>query len=197
MRIARHHRRRIGDLHLAEDRERPLLDLSALRAAQREDLSHLRADADRRVERGARVLVHHRDVLLAQPAALGARAANGVAPSDLDLARSDAAVARQVSHDRERSRRLPAPRLADQPVGLPAANLERDAPQDLPIPPPHAVEHVEVAHVERRGARSLRLGDLRRMGAHWSNTCCSPSAMRFTPTTSVAIAPAGNSTVQE
>ncbi len=61
MRVAAEHRVRVGDAHLAESSDCSLASLLTLRSAKREDLLHLTADADRRIERRAWVLVDHRD----------------------------------------------------------------------------------------------------------------------------------------
>ncbi len=66
VRIAIQHRARIGDLHQRERLARPVHRLGAADAAYREDLRDLAADADRRVQRRARVLVDHRDVVRAE-----------------------------------------------------------------------------------------------------------------------------------
>ena len=99
-----------------------------------EDLGDLRADLDRRVQRVGRVLVDHRR---AARRAAGAAARVESASTSLPATRiepaADAAVARQVAHDRERGRRLAAAGLADEAVGLAGADRERDAAQHLAL----------------------------------------------------------------
>ena len=63
MGVAVHHGACVGDLHLLERRLRALHRLLSLHAAHGEHLGDLPADADRRVQRRARVLVDHADVI--------------------------------------------------------------------------------------------------------------------------------------
>ena len=108
---------------------------------------------------------------------------------DVDRAGDDTAVRRQVADDRERRRRLAAAGLADEPVRLAAADLERDAAQHLAVAAADAVDDVEVAQLERG---SGVLG-----GAQCSSVPEMPSATMFTAITSEAIASPGKSTVHQ
>src|SRR6185436_5978773 len=56
----------VGDLDLSERTDRAFARLVAARSAQREDLTELASHSQRRVERGAGVLVDHRDLVAAQ-----------------------------------------------------------------------------------------------------------------------------------
>ena len=60
VRVAGHHRAGVGDLDVRERLAGPLLGRAPRCAENREGLGDLRADADRRVQRGAGVLVDHR-----------------------------------------------------------------------------------------------------------------------------------------
>src|SRR5207247_10490386 len=122
-----------------------------------------------------------------QPAEFRAREPDDVPPGDVDRARTHSAVAREVPNGRQRGRRLAAARLADETVRLARSDPERDAPQNLPIAPPDAVDDIEVVQFERR-----RGG----LGRHRSNAREIPSAIRFTPMTSDATAAPGKRTVQ-
>ena len=149
VRVAAHHARRVGDLHLDERLASALRRFLAGHAEHRERLGDLRADPQARVQRGAGVLVDHRDgsgVVLAQSLASRAR---DVAPGDRDPAARDAAVARQVADDSERRGRLPAAGLADEPVRAAALDRERHAAEDGPVDAAHAVDQLEV--VDARG----------------------------------------------
>ncbi len=189
MRIAVHDGARIGDLHLRERTEREIRRFVVLDAAYREHFGDLLPHADRRVERRAGILVHHRHVVRTQFAQLGTRQRDDVASRNPDLARPNAPVARQIADDRERSRRLAAARLADEPVRMPALDRQRHAAQHLPLDAAYPIGDVDVDELERR----LECGS----GAHRSSTCVSPSATRLTPTTSDATASPGKSTVHQ
>ena len=131
VRVALHDRLRVGDLHLLQHRQRAIARLRPARAARGEDLGQLLADADRRVQRRAGVLVHHRDDLAAIALQIGAAQAQHVDARDLDRARAHAPVARQVADRRQRGRRLAAAGLADEPVRRAALDAEADAAQHL------------------------------------------------------------------
>ena len=198
VRVALHDRLRVRDLHLLEHRERALVGLAAARAARRVDLGELLADADRRVQRGARVLVHHRDDLAAVALQVGPAQAEDVDARDLDRARAHAPVARQVADRRQRRRRLAAAGLAHEPVGRAALDAEADAAQDLAPDAADAVVDLEVAHVERgcgRGAAEL-LARRGGRGAHRSNTCWRLSASMATAMQIEVMARPGKSTCQ-
>jgi hypothetical protein len=87
---------------LAQGGDRARLRLGAVGAAQAKDLGKLPADAERGVHRAARVLVHHRDVVAAIAPQRVALQLPDVPPGDLDFARGDPSVPRQVVDDRER-----------------------------------------------------------------------------------------------
>ena len=196
VRIALHDRRRVGDLHLLQHRERALARLGLARAARGEDLGELLADADRRVQRGTGVLVDHRDDLAAVALQVAPAQREHVLAGDGDRAGAHAAVARQVADGRERGGRLAAPGLADEPVGAAARDREADAAQHLAPHAAHAVVDAEVAHLEC-GSGRRDAGRLRDHGcAHRSNTCCRLSASIATATQIEMIARPGKSTVQ-
>ena len=190
MRVTLHHRGRIGNLDELQCIFGTGARVGPGDAANREHLRDLLADPDRRVQRSPGVLVDHRDVVRSQPPELAVRERNGVAPSDADPATGDAPVARQIPDNRERRRRLAATRFADEAVCGSPLDRQRHAANHLAVAAPHAVDDGEVVELERRCGFCSRL-------SHRSNTCCKPSAMRFTPTISVAIASAGNSTVHQ
>ena len=118
VRKAGHHGARIGDLHALERMPREVVRGARLLAPDPEDLRHLLADPDRRVQGGAGVLVDHRHRLGAKLPELRLAERERVAAVDAEAAGANAAVAGQVVDDRERRRRLAAARLADEPVGL-------------------------------------------------------------------------------
>src|SRR4029078_13482753 len=91
----------------------------------------------------------------------------------IDGARAHPAVAREVAHDREGCGRLAAAGLADQAVGLPRGDLERDAAEHRTPDAAHAVGDLEVGELERRR------GDGR--GGHRSNAWVRASRMEVTP----------------
>ena len=147
------------------------------------------ADPDRRVQRRARVLVDHRD-----RRSRGARAARS-ALSAGDVAAGDAIEPPRSrgrcaagTHDRERRGRLAAAGLADEPVRLAALDREGDAAQDRRSRP----------RTRYATSRSRSSSAAARPSALTGRApACRPSAIRLTPTISVAIASAGKSTVHQ
>ena len=81
---------------------------------------------------------------------------------------------------------FPQPDSPTRPYDSPGFDVHRDAAQDPPVDPAHAIADLEVGQLERGG----RLDD-----AHRSSTCCTLSETRLTATTSDAIAMPGKSTV--
>ena len=184
VRVAPHDAVRVGDLHLAQHLPGPLARLLGVDAGDHEHLGDLVADPDRRVQRAARVLVDHRDLGRAQRAHLRLAHAGEVLARDAHRAARDAAVARQVAQDGVGRGGLAAAGLSHEPVGLALGDGEAHAAQDGPPDPAHAVGDLEVDELERRRGRDR----------HRSKAEATPSAIRFTPMTSVAIARLGNRT---
>ena len=159
-----------------------------------EDLGDLPPHPQGRVQRPPGLLVHHRDgpgPQLAQgPLAHGQR----VQPVDADRPAAHPAVARQVTHQRERGRGLARSGLAHQPVRFAASDGERDVAQGEAILAPHPVGDVHVRDDERRpGSRESRRRRRRLISGHALSTCSIESAIKATAVTSEAMASAGNS----
>ena len=114
MGIAVHDPPGVGQAHGAEHVEGARIRL-LLRAALMEQrhLHQLPRDLHRRIERGHRLLIDHRDLRAAQLAQLLLAHRGHVAALEPDLAGHDAAVLAQVLHDGERHGRLAAARFAD------------------------------------------------------------------------------------
>ncbi len=157
VRVAAHDPRRVGDLDLAQHLLRALLGLALGDPGDRERLGDLVADADRRVQRPAGVLVDHRHARRAHPPHVALAHGEQVLAGDLDRARAHPAVARQVADDREGRGRLAAAGLADEAVGLALGDLERDAAQHRAPDAAHAVGDLEVGELER-GRRATAVG---------------------------------------
>ena len=155
-------------------------------APEPEHFGDLVADADRRVQRRARVLVDHRDRRGAQAAHLGLAHRQQVLAVRADRAGDDAPVPRQVAHDRERGRRLAAARLADEPVRLALLDRDREPAEHRPVDAADAVDDLEVLELDGGVA-----------GAHRSKVCAMASAIRLMPTISVAIARDGKRTAHQ
>ncbi len=187
MRVAPHHARRVGDLHPGEHLAGLLPGSGRGGSGGLERLRHLFADPDRRVQGGAGILIDHRDRPGAVPTDLSLGHGQEVGAPDVDRAARHPSVPRQVAHDGERGRGLPAAGLADEAVGASRRDRQRDAAQHLTPLPAHAEGHAEVVELERR-----RGGDCGN-GRHRSNAWVRPSAIRLTPTTRVAMASAGKS----
>ncbi len=182
VRIALHHRGRVGDPHLPQHLDAPVPGFAAVRASDRVDLPELLPDPYRGVERPAGILVHHRDARRAQLAQVGCAHGEHVPAGDADAALADTPVSRQVADDGERRRRLAASRLAHEAVALALADVEGEPAQHLAVVTADPVGDVEVDDVE----------SVRRPGrAHRSTTAWIPSATRFTATARDAIASAG------
>ena len=125
-------------------------------AAELEDLGHLPADAERRVQRAAGILIDHRDAVGAQPPQRARRRASATSRPSTEIApAAHAAVARQIAHDGQRGGRFAAAGFADQPVGLAAADAEAEVAQHLAVAPAHAVGDVEVVEGRARSAAWL------------------------------------------
>ncbi len=183
VRVPLHHAIGVGDLDRAEHLERALVRLVARRTADLEDLGDLPAHPHRGVQRRSGVLVDHRDgVGAALPHLVVAHAPQVVAVQQ-DRARGDASVAGQVPHRGEGRRGLTAPRLPDQAVGLAAPDLEGHPSQHPAVDPADAVDHVQLAELERGvvssrcsgtalivrtpGSRRRRSGSRRPRGSRW------------------------------
>ena len=111
VRIALHDPPGIGQAHGAEHLEGARIGVP-LRAAlvEQRHLHQLPRDLHRRIERGHRLLIDHRDLRAAHLAQLLLAHRGHVAALEPDLAGHDAAVLAQVLHDRERHGRLAAAR---------------------------------------------------------------------------------------
>ena len=177
--VALEHRFGIGDLYALQRGERQLARLVCGLAEEFVHLGDLLADANRRVQRRDRVLVHHRDRIGAQLANLVVADGGNVLALEVDRATGDRTVAREVAHRGKRCRRLAAARFADESVGLAGLDRQRDSTQHLTVDAAHAVCDSQVAKLQGR------------WGGHSSNASVTPSAMRLMPIARVAIAPAG------
>ena len=187
VRVAAHHARWICNLHSFESRPGAVGRLAARYTEDRERLRNLRADAHPRVQRGAGVLVHHRDGPRVVLTELARAEPEDVLPRDRHGPTRDAPVAGQVAHDCQRGGGLPASGLADETIRPSTLDRERHAAQDRPVDAADSVDQLEVRDVERQ----------RRWLAHRSYTSRMPSATRLTATTSVAIAIAGKNVIHQ
>src|SRR5260370_1067989 len=185
---------RVGDLHLAQ---RLLGATGRIRPAQPGDLEHLGylpPDLDGRVERAAWLLVHHGHRPRPQLAQAAAAQRADILAVHGDRPRADPPVPREVASDRESHGRLARAGLADQPERLSRPDLERDVTKGEPVGAPYLVAHVDV-----RGIHDSRLSEAivracpRSVHGHGTTTASIQPAMRLIPTTSDAIASAGNS----
>ena len=179
----------VGDTDPVQRLQRPLPRVA--QAQHRERLLHLRADLDGRIQRGAGILVDHRDAPCPQLLQLAGREMGDVRAADQRPAGRDAAVPGQVAQGRIRRRRLAAARLPDQAVGLAGSDRERDAPKHGPLDPANGVGHLEVLDGQRRPVRGLR------QGAHSCTTDWSASAIRLAAITRLAMASEGKNTVHQ
>ena len=161
-------------------------------AADPEDLGDLLADRERRVQRGARVLVDHRDGVRAEPAELapGASASTSwpsiaIPPQRTRPFRGRYWTIASAAVD------FPQPDSPTSPYASPRSTVSVKPRSTWRSRPRTSVDDVEiVAARARAGPAGGGLG-----GAHRSSTCWRPSATRLTPTIRVAIASEGKSTV--
>ena len=93
---------------------------------QHEHLGDLPADRRQRIERRHRLLEDHGDALAAQAAPFGRRRVLDLLSVEHDPTAAQRQRPLEQAHDGERRDALSAARLADQPEGLAAADLERD-----------------------------------------------------------------------
>ena len=121
----------------------------ARNAAKLEDLGQLAADADRRVQRLAGILIDHRDAFGASaPQRLGVEL-HHILAVERDGAAGDRAVARQIAHDGERHGGFAAAGFADQPVGLALPDVEAEIAQHGAVAAGDAIGDREVVQFER------------------------------------------------
>ena len=125
VRVAAHDSLRVGDLHFVQHLLAAVQRLLLRDAEELEDLGELRPDSDGRVQGRGRVLVDHRERGGVEPTHVPATHAQHVLAVQANRAALDLRVAREVAHDREGGRRLPAARLPDEPVRLSLPDLEK------------------------------------------------------------------------
>ena len=182
--VAAHDAVGIGDLNLPQHLARPVEGFVLRGAHELEDLGDLVADTDRRVQRGSRILVDHRQGRSSQSPHLRLAHAEEVDAVGADRAGHNPAVPREVAHDREGRGGLAAPRLADEPVRLALLDRKREPTQHRPVDPTDAVHDLELL-------------DLKCGLGHRSKVWAITSAMRLIPTISVAIASEGKRTAHQ
>jgi hypothetical protein len=122
VRIAVHHRLGIGQPHFTQHRERARARRRRIGAlVDHRDFHQLPADGHHRVEARHRILVDHRDAPSADRAQRRIVQRREVAPLEHDPPARDPPGAAEIAHDRERHRRLAAPRLAHEAERLAGA----------------------------------------------------------------------------
>ena len=102
--IAIKHAVRVGDADTAQHTGRHGHRFGWRVPHGREHFGHLLTGTDRRVQRFAGILIHHRDGAAAEHAQLSVRQLPEIAAIDQHAAGTDAAVARQIAHGGQRSR---------------------------------------------------------------------------------------------
>ena len=147
-------------------------------AVQLQQLDDLSADADRRVEGGAGVLRHVRDLHAADLADLLPRQLEDVLALEHDLAALDERAAPGVGEQRRARGRLARAGLADQADHLAGAQLDVDLVDDVESAPGERDSQVG------DGAARLDVGRVLLEQAHQSPrpvSCAMPSAIRLVP----------------
>ena len=112
------------------------------------DVHHLGADGEHRVERGHRILEHHRYPLAADCAHCRGRRLQQVLPFEAHFPRRDARVLREQAHHRARERRLSRAALTDHAHHRSGGDVEVDVPQRLERAPRGGELHVQAAHLQ-------------------------------------------------
>ncbi len=194
MRVGPQHSSSVRDLNHAQHLLGARQGLRLLHSGDLVHLGHLASYADRRVERPAGLLVHHR--YHASPElAQGTLVQGGdVLTVHGDRAAAEAPVPREVASDREGRGGLAAPRLADEAERLLSPDSERDVSKGRALVTSHAVAHIKVAHLESGGRRLDGAGQAGgRCKDHWMSTASIESPMRLIAMTREAMASAGKS----
>src|ERR1700677_2096570 len=141
----------IGQAHLRQQFDHPLARRTDAALVQFYDLADLSLDVVQRIERGHRLLKHHRNPRAARRAQFAIRHCQNVAAVEEDLA---AGMARggiwQQPHDRLRGDRFARAGFAHQRERLPALQREGDAIDDGVPLCALAEGDREIAHVEQR-----------------------------------------------
>ena len=189
MRVGPQHSSSVRDLNHAQHLLGARQGLRLLHSGDLVHLGHLASYADRRVERPAGLLVHHR--YHASPElAQGTLVQGGdVLTVHGDRAAAEAPVPREVASDREGRGGLAAPRLADEAERLLSPDSERDVSKGRALVTSH-----KVAHLESRGCLLDGGGHAGASGkCHWMSTASIESPMRLIAMTREAMASAGKS----
>ena len=188
--VGARHAARVGQAHRREDISHASLGVGAGQApAHLKGLGHLLAEAQARVQRREGVLRHQRQARPPDAHHLPRVEIQEAAPLEGHRARTHGARRGEVAHDGQGGRGLARPRLADQAARLAGQDVKGEVADRLDPAAAVPIGHREAVDVERRhiGIRRHRLPQFRRR----AQGSLSPSAIRFTPTTSAAIAPAG------
>ena len=123
-----------------------------------QDRAHLVADGENRIERGHRVLEHHRHRRAAQGLALARSQAQEIASVEQDRAGDDAGRRRrQNPHDRPHRHALAAAGFADQRHMTMRWNVERDVTQHVRATTVGPEVHAERANRQQRIGAHLTL----------------------------------------
>jgi hypothetical protein len=119
--------RRVGDAHEVEQRDGALARLDGGKALVKpQGLADLIGDRQHRIERGHRVLEHHRDVVAAQAPHVAFADLQEVAAAVAHGARGEPRRSARVQpQDRERGHALAAAGFADHPEALALGDVER------------------------------------------------------------------------
>ena len=152
-------------------------------------LHELPADGDDRIQAAHRILVDHRQAAAAQLPEFRLRHLRHVAAFEQDAAAGEPPGAAEITHDRERDRRLAAAGLADQSDRLALRQLEADAGNDVDLAGAREIGDAGVVELEDGRAGYDRF----RHDPSQSRMLISrrPSASRLKPTTSEESAIAG------
>ena len=139
-------------------------------------LGDLLFDGVERIERGHRLLEHHRDAVAADAAQHRLRRAHQLLPVELDAARRPmrrGGVGQELQH-RQRRHRFSRPRFADERQGLALVEIERDAAHRLDNAARRVERHGEIADGEESHQRSA-------ISCQLFRRAISAVSMRFTP----------------
>jgi ABC-type lipoprotein export system ATPase subunit len=160
----------LGDPHLLQQRRRALPRLAAAHAAvQAERFCDLAPDREHGVQRGHRLLEHHRQPGPAELTHPALRQREQVLAVEQYASAGDVPRRRHEAHQRQRRHALPAARLADEAEHASRVERERHVVDGVHAPAVQREHRLQIAHLEEghqpgRGVPAASSGSTRSAG---------------------------------